>query len=52
MVLSAVVTFALALWLVLWAFGIGGFVAFLIPLLIILVAIALQITRAGTASEE
>lgn len=49
MVLAAVVTFALALWLVLWALGTGGFVAFLIPLAIILGAIAIQIAKSGTA---
>ncbi|MEI2703566.1 MAG: hypothetical protein V9E83_14355 [Baekduia sp.] len=52
MVLAAVITFALALWLVLWALGTGGFTAFLIPAAIILGAIALRIARAGTASEE
>ncbi len=45
MVLSAVATLALALWVVLWALGLGGFVAFLPALLIILTAVAVHVAR-------
>lgn len=50
MVLSTVITFSLALWIVLWALGLGGFVGFLIPLAIILSAVALHVVRSRDAS--
>lgn len=43
--LSAVAIGSLALWIVLWAFGVGGFVAFVPTMLIILTAIALHVAR-------
>lgn len=52
MVLSAIVTAALALWLVLWALGLGGFTAFLLPAAIILVALGLRIARGTTAPSD
>ena len=52
MVLSAVVIASLALWIVLWAFGLSGFVAFLIALANILPAIAVQVARSGVSSED
>lgn len=52
MVLSAVTALALALWIVLWAFGLGGFVSFLPALLIILTAIAVHVARSGSSSSD
>jgi len=47
MVLSAVIALSLALWIILWALGLGGFTAFLVALAIILPAIAIKIARGG-----
>jgi len=45
MVLSAVATLSLALWIVLWALGLSGLVAFLPGLFIILTAVAVHVAR-------
>jgi hypothetical protein len=52
MLLSAVIFLALALWIILWAFGLGGMVSFLPALAIILVAIAVSVARSGSEAKE